>query len=598
MPLLFYMPFYDKMGTKESNGKEVVMVLYNGKKRLPSGIEDFEELISQDFYYVDKTKLIKDLLERMGKVNLFTRPRRFGKSLTLSMLYHFWSVNGKNELFEGLEISNEKQICQEHMGKYPVIFLSLKGVDGRNYESARMALSQIIFDTAMKFIELRNSEKLLDEEKAEYQRFFVRNAKGDPDLSQEVVENSLLVLTRLLYRQYGQKAVILIDEYDVPLDKAYNKGYYDDMLGCIRNMFHNAMKTNEALAFAVITGCLRVAKESIFTGLNNPKIFPFDDVRMTEYFGFTDEEVTEMLSYYDRMEQYETVRQWYDGYRFGTQDIYCPWDVICYCDILLDKEEVRPRNFWANTSSNDILRRLAERSDDKVLAEIRQLIAGESLKKTVNRELTYQEIEDSVDNIWSVMYMTGYLTAAGDTEGNELELRIPNTEIRNIFTETMENWFRTSVSTDGTTAEEFVMALLQKNPEKAQKILSRFLRKVISIRDTYVAKDKKENFYHGIILGLLGYKEGWVISSNKEAGEGYSDIFVGVEKDETAMILEIKYVEDEEDSDLEEGCKKALVQIKEKDYEDAAAGYVEVIKFGIACRRKRCMIRMENDKKD
>lgn len=567
-------------------------MLVNGKKRLPSGIENFEELIGHEYYYVDKTYLIKDLFDRMGKVNLFTRPRRFGKSLTLSMLYYFLSNNGNQKLFDGLAIQKEEFLCREQMGKYPVILISLKGVEGENFESARMALSQIIYDTASKFIELRTSGKLTDEEKMDYQRFFVRNEKGDPDLSRDVIENSLLVLSRLLDKHFGQKVVILMDEYDVPLDKAYNKGYYDEMLACIRGMFHNSMKTNDALEFAVITGCLRVAKESIFTGLNNPKMFPFDDVRMTEYFGFNDKEVVELLSYYGRMDRYDTVRQWYDGYQFGKTEIYCPWDVISYCDILLDEKDARPRNFWANTSSNEILRRLAERSDDKILEEIKQLIAGKTVKKTINRELTYREIEDSVENIWSVMYMTGYLTAAGDTEGNNLMLRIPNAEVRDIFAETMEAWFKANVQSDGMTAEAFVMALLQRNPEKAQKILSRFLRKVISIRDTYVSKAKKENFYHGIILGLLGYKDGWVVCSNKEAGEGYSDIFVGVEKEDVCMILEIKYPDEEEESDLESGCLSALAQMDEKFYEDAAAGYDRVIKYGIACRRKRCMIRM------
>ena len=556
------------------------------KKKLPVGIDIFEKLISNDFYYVDKTAMIISLLKNWSEVNLFTRPRRFGKSLNMTMLKAFFEIGTDPKLFDGLKISEEKELCQQYMGKFPVIFLSLKGVEGRSFEDARYCLIELISREAMRFRFLLDSDKLSEEDKGVYKAMISRQ-NGRCTMDEKSLALSLQTLSELLYKYYGQKTVILLDEYDVPLDKAFQYGFYNEMVLLIRTLFGNALKTNPYLQFAVLTGCLRIAKESIFTGLNNFKVLSILNSQYDEYFGFTNKEVKEMLEYYGLSEHYEVIKEWYDGYVFGQAEVYCPWDVINYCDLLRTEPDAYPENYWANTSGNAIVRRFIDKADAQTRKDIERLIAGEEIEKEIHQELTYNEIDKSIDNLWSVLFTTGYLTHRGRVEENRLRLAIPNREVRNLFISQIREWFKEEIREDASMLSEFCDAFPNKDAEKIEELFGDYLWKTISIRDT--ASSRKENFYHGILLGLLAYKESWLVLSNAESGIGYSDILIEIPKGRIGVVIELKYAER---GKLEEACKQALSQIEEKDYEARLIddGMKSVIKYGIACYKKNCRV--------
>lgn len=562
------------------------------KLKLPVGIENFEEIRTEGFYYIDKTGLIADLLQNWGKVNLFTRPGRFGKSLNISMLKTFFEIGSSHEVFDGLAISRETKLCEEYMGKFPVISVSLKDVEGDDFASAYSMLRSVIGNEAMRFQFLLESEQLTAKEKKMYEQL-TRVDAGDAgifSMSEAVLTGSMKTLSMLLNKYYGRKVVILIDEYDVPLAKANEKGYYDQMVSLIRKMFGNALKTNEYMYFAVLTGCLRIAKESIFTGLNNLKIMTIADVQFDEHFGFADNEVRQLLEYYELSEAYDIVKEWYDGYRFGNADIYCPWDVICYCDKLRADKTAAPSNFWANTSGNDIVRRFIQMADAGTTKRaVEQLIAGEAVTREIYQELTYKELYDSIDNVWSVLFSTGYLTQQGKPDGNMFRLVIPNMEIRKLFTGQIMKLFQENTQKDGDAVNKFCEALKNGDTAGVEKQFTDYLKKTISIRDTFVRKPTKENFYHGILLGILGFKSSWNISSNKESGDGYNDIQVEIEDEEIGIVVEVKYAHD---ADLEAECKKALEQIETSGYVQALRdeGMHTIWTYGIACYKKRCKV--------
>ena len=569
------------------------------KKMLPIGIEDFTEIRKGEFYYIDKTGMIGELLDNQGKVNLFTRPRRFGKSLNMSMLKSFFDLSGDQKIFQDLKISEEKSLCDKYMGKFPVISISLKGVNGIHYENARAMMCAAIGKEAMRFPFLLESEKLTEREKETYAQLTNVDKEGHElfHMSDAVLEESLHTLSELLERHYGSKTVILIDEYDVPLAKASEQGYYDQMVMLLRNMFTQALKTNESLQFAVLTGCMRIAKESIFTGLNNLRVLSITDVRFDEYFGFTDREVRDLLEYYELSDHYETIREWYDGYQFGDVEVYCPWDVINYCDALRADSGAQPKDYWSNTSGNDVVRRFIQEADNGATKrEIEALVAGEIIRKEIHQDLTYRDMYQNIGNIWSVLFTTGYLTQRGKPDGDYLFLAIPNMEIRRIFTRQIMEYFRDHIKKDGESVNMFCEALKNGNTKDAEKQLQAYLRKTISIRDTFVKKKMKENFYHGILVGLLGFKESWSVFSNKESGEGYSDILVEIDEEQTGIVIEMKYAED---GDLESSCRDALEQIAKNRYEEQLLddGMEHVLKYGISCYKKRCkIVRMQETK--
>lgn len=563
------------------------------KKKLPIGIENFEKIRTEGFYYIDKTGLIRELLQNWGEVNLFTRPRRFGKSLNMSMLKNFFEIGCDSALFDGLEISGETVLCEEYMGKFPVISISLKSVSGDDDGVARRMLADEIRREAERFQFLCESEKLTEHDKQRYLDILgTKEFQGI--LPDNVIMNSLKVLSGLLQKHYGQKVIILIDEYDVPLDKAMQAGYYDNMVNLLRNLFGQALKTNDSLQFAVLTGCLRVSKESIFTGLNNLKVLTIMDVQFDEYFGFTDREVRELLDYYEMSDFYGTVKEWYDGYHFGNVDVYCPWDVVCYCDKLRTNPEEFPGNYWSNTSGNGIIRQFIEMARGITKQEIEKLMAGDTVEKIIRQELTYKELYDSIDNMWSILFTTGYLTQKGKPKGRKITLSIPNKEIREIFESQIMEWFRDTACQDGAALEAFCEAFEDGNAAGVEEKFNAYLRKTISIRDTAVRKDKKESFYHGILLGLLGYKDSWSVSSNAETGDGYSDILVEIDDKELGIIIEVKYAEN---ADFEAGCRKAMEQIEKNRYEKKLVdvGMQRIYKFGIACYKKRCRVVLEKE---
>lgn len=559
-------------------------------KRLPIGIEDFEKIRQEDYYYVDKTGMIGDIIRNGAEVTLFTRPRRFGKSLNMSMLEQFFSLNGRPELFEGLQIMGEPELCQKYMGQYPVISLSLKGINAVSYETAFKIAVRGINESAAMVDYLEQSERLTKNDKESYRELLKR------DMDEAEFYVSLRELSRLLAKHFDKKVIILIDEYDVPLAKAYENGYYDQMIFMMRNFLEQALKTNRNLQFAVLTGCMRISRESIFTGLNNFQVLSISDVGFDEYFGFTDNEVRQLLCYYRQEQSYGSIREWYDGYRFGNVDVYCPWDVLNHCQKLLADPSVQPQNYWINTSSNDVVRRFIEKSDSGMTRqEIEALIAGEEIEKEICQELTYQDMYANIENIWSVLFMTGYLTYHGKPENNRFCLAIPNLEIRNIFTTQIMDYFRKNVQADGKTLKSFCDALEQGDDETVKEILQQYLKKTISIRDTFVQKQMKENFYHGILLGILGIKERWAVSSNRESGDGYSDIVVETENSEKGMILELKYAQD---GNLEQACRKALAQTTEVHYAEILEdqGINEILCYGIAFYKKRCMVMCKKQK--
>lgn len=559
-------------------------------KRLPIGIEDFEKIRQEDYYYVDKTGMIGDIIRNGAEVTLFTRPRRFGKSLNMSMLEQFFSLNGRPELFEGLQIMGEPELCQKYMGQYPVISLSLKGINAVSYETAFKIAVRGINESAAMVDYLEQSERLTKNDKESYRELLKR------DMDEAEFYVSLRELSRLLAKHFDKKVIILIDEYDVPLATAYENGYYDQMIFMMRNFLEQALKTNRNLQFAVLTGCMRISRESIFTGLNNFQVLSISDVGFDEYFGFTDNEVRQLLCYYRQEQSYGSIREWYDGYRFGNVDVYCPWDVLNHCQKLLADPSVQPQNYWINTSSNDVVRRFIEKSDSGMTRqEIEALIAGEEIEKEICQELTYQDMYANIENIWSVLFMTGYLTYHGKPENNRFCLAIPNLEIRNIFTTQIMDYFRKNVQADGKTLKSFCDALEQGDDETVEEILQQYLKKTISIRDTFVQKQMKENFYHGILLGILGIKERWAVSSNRESGDGYSDIVVETENSEKGMILELKYAQD---GNLEQACRKALAQTTEVHYAEILEdqGINEILCYGIAFYKKRCMVMCKKQK--
>lgn len=567
-------------------GKGYAVLEYQ-KKKLPVGIENFEELRTENFYYIDKTGLIRDLLRSWGKVNLFTRPRRFGKSLNMSMLRAFLEIGAKRELFEGLEIAKETALCEAYMGKFPVISISLKGAQGDSFETAKAMIRYAVNEETNRLIHSMHTDVLNEYQEKTLGRLL------DQDMSDVELMNSLRSLSSVLFQYYGKKVIILIDEYDVPLAKANDRGYYDGMVMLIRNMFEQALKTNESLQFAVLTGCLRISKESIFTGLNNPRVLSVSDVSFDEYFGFTDGEVKALLEYYDLSAVYGVVKEWYDGYRFGNVDVYCPWDVICYCDKLRADRTAAPDNFWSNTSSNDVVRHFIERADGNAARrEIEKLVAGETVVKEVRQELTYRELYDSIENIWSVLFTTGYLTQRGEREGDRFCLAIPNMEIRKIFTGQIMKLFKENVQKDGAAVNALCEALKAGDAAGVEQRFQEYLKKTISIRDTFVKRDTKENFYHGILLGILGFKDSWIVNSNREAGDGYDDIQVEIEDEEIGIVIEVKYAHD---GDLEGGCQKALAQIERSGYAGQLQeeGMRVVWKYGIACYKKRCRVAVE-----
>ena len=563
--------------------------------KLPMGIENFREIRTGGFYYVDKTGLIKTLLENPGKVNLFTRPRRFGKTLNMSMLKYFFEAGSdvmlfeNGTLFEELEISKEKELCEEYMGKFPVISITLKGATGESFEDAKVMLRRIIGKEAMRFRFLLESDRIDDAERSQYEALVSMDKTGAFTMSDELLKDSLQTLSQLLQRHYGQSVIMLIDEYDVPLDKAYQSGYYDSMVELVRILFGNAFKTNDSLKFAVLTGCLRISKESIFTGLNNFKVYTVRDVRYKEYFGFTDAEVRQMLEYYGFSGQYDSVKEWYDGYMFGNLGIYCPWDVINYCGDLRDGSVTEPQNYWVNTSSNDIIRRFLSKADAAARDEIELLINGGHVKKMVHQELTYRDLDSDIDNLWSILFTTGYLTQDGEDEEGISSLAIPNREIRWIYVQQIRKWFKDESRKDTQKLENLRRAFEGNDTTAIEKEFAFYLRKTISIRDTNVKKEMKENFYHGVLLGLFGNMDGWKVKSNAESGDGYSDISVEVEDQEIGIVIELKYAEN---AAFDSACREALEQIHDNHYEEALAddGMTTIYRYGIACYKKRCRV--------
>ena len=556
--------------------------------KLPVGIDSFEKIRKNAFYYIDKTKLIEQLVETGGEVTLFTRPRRFGKTLNMSMLKAFLETGADVSLFEGLYIAENKALCDEYMGKYPVIFLSLKSVEGLTFDSAKYRITELIGREAKRFDFLLESDNLSDDEKWQYKAITgMQNGKFSMD--EDILGSSIQILSYLLCRHFGQKAVILIDEYDVPLDKAFENGYYREMVSLIRGLFGMALKTNDSLSFAVLTGCLRITKESIFTGLNNFKVLSILDPRFDEQFGFTDYEIKKILEDYGLASHFEETKEWYDGYHFGKADIYCPWDVINYVDQLKYDQTIGPQDFWSNSSGNAIVRRFIDKADVKTKNEIERLIAGEVIEKEISPELTYDEVDKSIENLWSVLFTTGYLTHKGRTESGKYRLVIPNREVRNLFVKKIREWFSDVTRNDGETLDKLCNAFVNRDVKKIEQIFGDYLWNTISIHDTAVAREKKENFYHGILLGLLGYKSSWLIKSNAESGTGYSDILVEVPTNRTGIVIELKYAEN---GDLDVACEEALKQIQEKDYVAKLKqdGMRNFIKYGIACFKKDCKV--------
>ena len=563
--------------------------------KLPVGIDDFRKLRESHFYYVDKTRLIEQLLLNWSEVTLFTRPRRFGKTLNMSMLKSFFDIGTDKALFDGLYISGNKELCDEYMGKYPVIFLSLKGVEGLTYEEAFEAFVRIMGKEVNRVSFLADSDKLTQIEREQYKGLTIMK-NGRLAFDKEKLVSSLQLLSQLLYKHYGKKAVILIDEYDVPLDKAFQNGYYNEMVSLIRGLFGQALKTNEFLQFAVLTGCLRISKESIFTGLNNFKVMSITDSRFDEQFGFTDEEVRKLLSDYGMDSHFDEVKEWYDGYHFGRADVYCPWDVINHADHLRDDSDAKPQTYWINSSGNSLVRRLINRADSSTKDEIERLIAGEAIEKVIRLDLTYDEIENSIDNIWSVLFTTGYLTKIGevklpDSESYAYMLVIPNKEVREVFVLQIQEWFKAVVANDNDAMKLLSKAILDKDEEILARQLNIVMGRMISILDTKAPDDMKENFYHGLLLGLLrGSNPDWLIRSNRESGDGFSDILIKPENPDLGIVIEVKYAK--EFKKLDTACDAAMAQIKEKRYDETLRdeGRCDILAYGIAFCRKRCRV--------
>ena len=561
-------------------------------KKLPVGFDDFKKIRENQFYYVDKTKLIEHLLANWSEVNLFTRPRRFGKTLNMSMLKSFFEIGTDKALFEGLYISKNQELCEEYMGKYPVVFLSLKGVEGLTFEEARAYLCELIINETRRFKFLLNSEKLDNDEKNMYHELLSLQEEKDSVLAAKL-KLSLKKISELLYKHYGQKVIFLIDEYDVPLDKAFQHGYYKKMVSLIRGVFGEVLKTNDFLMFAVLTGCLRVSKESIFTGLNNFKVYSADDIRYDEEFGFTNEDVKKILSDYNQQDHFLEVKEWYDGYHFGNADIYCPWDVINYMDDLMSNSKAKPKAYWINSSGNDLVKRFIDKADTTTKDEVEQLISGNAVEKRIRLDLTYDEIDNSVENLWSVLFTTGYLTRFGESENGVYKLVIPNKEVREVFVLQIRDWFDRIVADDQASTEKINRGFLEGRVEDIQQELTMFLGETISVLDTKARNEEKEIFYHGILIGILKNCSSWAVKSNKESGDGFADILVKPKNPDAGIIMELKYARSF--GDLDKACERALEQIKDRRYDQEfhEEGRNDILAYGIAFYKKRCKVVVE-----
>lgn len=559
------------------------------KPKLPVGIENFQEIRQADFYYVDKTRLIEQLIDQWGKVNLFTRPRRFGKTLNMSMLRCFFEIGADETLFDGLYISQKKELCEQYMGKFPVIFLSLKNVDGLTFENARYQLTELVGREASRFRFLLESDRLTETDKEIY-RTLISVQNGRYSMDENILSSALQTLSQLLHKHYEQKTIILIDEYDVPLDKAFQHGYYKEMVTMIRSVFGQALKTNDSLYFAVLTGCLRVSKESIFTGLNNFKVLSITDRRFDEHFGFTDEEVSRLLSAYELEDHLPETKEWYDGYHFGNTDVYCPWDVINHVDCLCGDSDAEPQSYWINTSGNELVKRFIDKADKTTRDEIERLIAGEAIEKTIRMELTYDEIDSSLDNLWSVLFTTGYLTQSGKSERGVYRLVIPNREIREVYVFQIKEWFDHVVMRDAEPMQNLLKAIEAGNASDVEKRLTKILGNTISIFDTKGRNEEKEIFYHGLLLGLLRSDPNWLVQSNVESGDGFADILAEPEDPDAGIVIELKYAQTF--SGLEKACERALAQIREKRYDERLRneGRSNILAYGIAFCKKRCKV--------
>ena len=558
--------------------------------RLPVGIEDFAEIRRHGYYYVDKTQLIEQVLNRRNKVSLFTRPRRFGKTLNMSMLQHFFEIGTDPKLFQGLSISKNNELCEKHMGKYPVVSISLKSIHADSYAKAKAQLIKLVNREARRVQFLLDSDRLTAVDKALFSELL------DREMEEDTLVSSLQELTELLEIHFGQQVIVLIDEYDVPLAKANQNGYYDEMALLLRNFFENVLKTNDSLEFAVLTGCLRIAKASIFTGLNNFKVYSITDTDYDETFGFVDDEVKKMLKSLNQQDHYEEVKEWYDGYRFGNTDVYCPWDVVNYCADHLTTPNATPKNYWLNTSGNEVINHFIDSvGEPQKLAktELERLVSGNVVRKRINETITYKELYSTIDNLWSTLFMTGYLTQRGSEDDGRYRLVIPNREIRNIVTDHILSLFQDEVKKDGQMANAFCQALMEGKEKEVERLLTAYMGKTISIRDTFVRKSIKENFYHGILLGILSFKTGWEVSSNRESGTGFSDILIEIDDSDIGIVIEVKYSDDEDQ--LEKDCKEALKQIKDRDYSQKLrdAGFHRILKYGIACQIKTCKVLVE-----
>ena len=559
--------------------------------KLPVGIENFEEIRRNQYYYIDKTKLIEQLFDSLGKVSLFTRPRRFGKTLNMSMLKSFFEIGTDPSLFDGLYISKNQDLCKQHLGQYPVIFLSLKGVEGLSFSEARRRCIQLIKREAERFYVLKDSQRLLDIDNIKYCQLLEMQDRPE---EVDIIMSSIKTLSDLLYKQYGKKVVILIDEYDVPLDKAFQYGYYREMLHFIRGLLGEVLKTNDSLAFAVLTGCLRVSKESIFTGLNNFKILSITDTRFDEQFGFTDTEVRTLLSDYQMEDRFAEVKEWYDGYHFGNADVYCPWDVVNFVDRAKDDREARPEAYWINTSGNDLVKRFIDKANKTTKSEIERLINGEAIEKELRLELTYEEIDQSIENLWSVLFTTGYLTQTGRPKDGAYRLIIPNREVREVFRLQINEWFKKSIFSNTERLTAFWKAFEEGDTEGVEQYLNRILSNSISVFDTKARKEEKESSYHNLLVGILTGNADWLVKSNVEAGEGFADIIVETDDPDAGIVVELKYTKNFDE--LKAASQKALDQIRDRRYQEYLLNddRKSIRLYGIAFCKKRCCAISEN----
>ena len=553
--------------------------------KLPVGIENFEEIRRNQYYYIDKTKLIEQLFDSLGKVSLFTRPRRFGKTLNMSMLKSFFEIGTDPSLFDGLYISKNQDLCKQHLGQYPVVFLSLKGVEGLSFSEARRRCIQLIKREAERFYVLKDSQRLLDIDKKRYRELL--EMKDQPE-EVEIIMSSIKTLSDLLYKHYGKKAVILIDEYDVPLDKAFQYGYYREMVHFIRGLLGDVLKTNDSLAFAVLTGCLRVSKESIFTGLNNFKILSITDTRFDEQFGFTDTEVRTLLSDYQMEDRFAEVKEWYDGYHFGNADVYCPWDVVNFVDRAKDDRDAKPEAYWINTSGNELVKRFIDKANKTTKSEIERLINGKAIEKELRLELTYEEIDQSIENLWSVLFTTGYLTQTGRPKDGAYRLIIPNREVREVFRLQINEWFKKSIFSNTERLTAFWKAFEEGDTEGVEQYLNRILSNSISVFDTKARKEEKESSYHNLLVGILTGNADWLVKSNVEAGEGFADIIVETDDPDAGIVVELKYTKNVDE--LKAASQKALDQIRDRRYQEYLLNddRKNIRLYGIAFCKKRC----------